>query len=382
MSLALALGGAAILVSGADAEPPEAPDDWMSGPADLVISIGAPAGAEETEADREWLAQLEEDREAIVGIPVQYAGPREFDPPRDSDCLRVDENGDQVSEGQETLGLSAMAEEMSGVKEAHRDAVAGVAYCYDYGGVAVMVAEQTSELMKEIEAVAARYPSLRVDVRPAAAGAEPVAEISRVLIAESEFAGSVTLAGLDSYKGGLKVGVRPEALNIKGGAIGSETIHSWVLKNYGLDLPVQLGASLGMRTTSRAVDGPAYYMGSKIVSNPGGRQCSSGIAVKGVGISGNGIGLLTAGHCAYADYWNGSGSALVGHQFTTSYPSNAQMYGDFKILSGSTYNNRIWTGGVTGTDTMPIVSANWQTLAEGRGVCTSGSEGGGSAGTT
>ncbi|MDR1634139.1 MAG: S1 family peptidase [Bifidobacteriaceae bacterium] len=94
--------------------------------------------------------------------------------------------------------------------------------------------------------------------------------------------------------------------------------------------------------------------------------CSTGVALNLKGATR----LLTAGHCLGSTFINNGN--MVGQTYTTAYPTNADIYGDWKAIQGSTYSNYVWNGTVSGTSTLPINSANWGLRMVGDPVCASG----------
>ncbi|TDC01574.1 hypothetical protein E1091_02575 [Micromonospora fluostatini] len=104
----------------------------------------------------------------------------------------------------------------------------------------------------------------------------------------------------------------------------------------------------------RRDDVPAYYGGGGLLAS--GALCSSGYAVQ------NGAGtvfMTTAGHC-YADgttVSTESGANTYGTVSNRRLPTVTGHAMDFELIGGSSYAGRVFTGGVTSTTSIPVVSA-------------------------
>ncbi|MDR1634788.1 MAG: hypothetical protein LBS27_07720, partial [Bifidobacteriaceae bacterium] len=160
-------------------------------------------------------------------IPFQRAGPSEFFPV-ETDCLSFGDNGYQIWSGEFAPGLHRLSDKLSAIVAANEAVTAGGAICSDRSGAAVFVAERTPELMAQIDAVAAEYPSLPVEIVDVAVGAGTAMPVAMRLF-DADFGASVTLVGVDVYTGGLLVSVLPEAMSREVDPITAETIHAHVL---------------------------------------------------------------------------------------------------------------------------------------------------------
>lgn len=96
-------------------------------------------------------------------------------------------------------------------------------------------------------------------------------------------------------------------------------------------------------------------------------MCSLGVRVK---ISGVQM-ALTAGHCPGGSHYTGGG-VPAGNLYTTAYPGNAYLYGDWKLLSGVSYSGNVFNGGLYSSSKLPGVGINFTPLPDGHKVCTSG----------
>lgn len=85
--------------------------------------------------------------------------------------------------------------------------------------------------------------------------------------------------------------------------------------------------------------------------------------------------MLTAGHCGVHTFTNQRSDGLVqtvGSTYTTAYPGNAWTYGDWQLISGSTYAQWTYSGGLNDSTVLRITGAVWGSLPKGQGMCTSG----------
>ena len=101
-----------------------------------------------------------------------------------------------------------------------------------------------------------------------------------------------------------------------------------------------------------------------------GGRCSSGVPITVNGTETE----MTAGHCTSGNYFNNG--ALIGTTDTTSYPGNANIYGDWKLLSGDPaedYALRTYSGGLSDQTNLIINGAHWSNRPIGAGFCSSGS---------
>jgi hypothetical protein len=117
----------------------------------------------------------------------------------------------------------------------------------------------------------------------------------------------------------------------------------------------------------------AHYMGAALCPSSGKcEQSTEGRCSGGVPLVVNGIEtMLTAGHCTSSSYYNNG--SLVGSQYTTSYPGNADIYGDWKLLYRHDYHPRTYSGGLSDQTTLFMSVADWGPPQVGQGICSSGS---------
>ncbi|WP_434742926.1 hypothetical protein [Micromonospora sp. SH-82] len=117
---------------------------------------------------------------------------------------------------------------------------------------------------------------------------------------------------------------------------------------------IQVSRATTTDSWHRRDDVPSYYGGGGLLS--GSALCSSGYAVQ------NSAGtrfMTTAGHC----YANGatvlteSGLNTYGTVSNRRLPTVTGHAMDFELIGGSSYAGRVFTGGVTSTTSIPVVSA-------------------------
>lgn len=85
--------------------------------------------------------------------------------------------------------------------------------------------------------------------------------------------------------------------------------------------------------------------------------------------------LLTAGHCGAASvYTSGSGTNLViGWRYTTSWPGNADIYGDWQLLYGRDYSDWVFNGApFNDTSSLRGTGLNLGWRATGTFLCSTG----------
>ena len=107
-------------------------------------------------------------------------------------------------------------------------------------------------------------------------------------------------------------------------------------------------------------------MGSRLqytTASGGTASCSSCVPIKTGGV----VRLLTAGHCLGATFTNNG--TQVGTVYTSAYNptnslSNSDIYGDWKLIQGSTYSKLVYSGATASSlTTLTISAADWGTLA-------------------
>jgi hypothetical protein len=260
--------------------------------------------------------------------------------------------------------LEALANKVQLLVDKHTASATGVALCSAFDGVAVFTRPTDGELSSQLAdvAAAASYPVFRYDVP---VGLDAILAAGRSVLA-SDLDGTVIGFAPNIYTGGIDLEAAPGS-----DPDGIATRARDVLARAG-DSAVQVvvhGGAGGEALVTRQADTAPWWMGGQLVA-PGGGYCSSGVRITIAGVDR----LLTAGHCTSSSFTNNGN--LVGNQFTTTYPGNADVYGDWKLLSGSTYGMRVFNGGAYGTTSLGISGAVWGGRPNGSGVCTSGTTAG------
>lgn len=107
-------------------------------------------------------------------------------------------------------------------------------------------------------------------------------------------------------------------------------------------------------------------MGGSVKSDRG-IKCSLGIPVTVNGI----YGVLTAGHGDGTVFTTPVGK-FVGSMYTTSYPGNGKIYGDWKILYRGSYAPNIFNGAANTSSASSLRISGATKRWPGQGVCHSG----------
>lgn len=116
---------------------------------------------------------------------------------------------------------------------------------------------------------------------------------------------------------------------------------------------------------TRLNDYPRFYGGSAI-SGPA--RCSLGFPVT---LNGKKY-AVTAGHCDSGRFFNPGSGTFVGGTWTTTWPGTASRYGDWQLLSGSTYATRLYSDSVSSSASLAISRGNTGSRAIGTELCSSG----------
>ena len=133
------------------------------------------------------------------------------------------------------------------------------------------------------------------------------------------------------------------------------------------DVPVSLEDVEETEGTGRYDDYAPFAMGGSI---RGPETCSLGVPI----FFNNKKMVLTAGHCGMGQFWNGNRESPVGKSWANAVVAgNAYRFGDWQLLSGSTYYPHIWnTPPNNAYSTLPIASVYWGQMAAGTSLCSSG----------
>lgn len=297
-------------------------------------------------------------------------------------CIEFDKAGERVFYTDlYSQELELMELELAKVVESYggENAITGVSYCSRYDGLAIFLPEKAFDLRQALSSIATSYEPFDFVMFDAPRTAREMMDLVETNVDHWSEAGVVGITP-DIYSGGFMIEVQPEDSLDR----SSETVAAIV----GSEVPISVtrGTAQDLSAGRFGDSPPPYTMSSAIclnvtscrrVTTPGsplpgeGNYCSMGVPVTVLGIKM----LLTAGHCIASTY-NHGGS--VGSMHTTTFssiptgPHTTASLGDWRLLKGSSYSPKVYNGGPTGTTTLNITEANWNTRAEGAAVCTSG----------
>ena len=287
----------------------------------------------------------------ITGTP-SYANTAE-DSPEAVQCASP-ESGEGVLQwsGSPSKEVEAAALRAASLVEANPKDLTAAEYCVTYSGVRVL-APAISGATAHLKTLKAEFPNVTFVAE----------EAPQSLAALQAAAGSA--AALLPSSGNFSVAPNPRKGEI-------------VITGEESKRPRGLGKQIGpvriawnnrqvhaAKSSTRYADSAPFYAGAHIVSE--GSMCSTGPRIR---INGTYM-MLTAGHCPGGTHYTGGGLP-VGNRFTTSYPGNADIYGDWKLLSGKSYSDRVWNGGLYDSTSHPGAGINFTPLPYGHRVCTSG----------
>ena len=287
-------------------------------------------------------------------------------------CVEFDESGTPEWFEDSTPELDRLANDLQDIANDNQDLVAGVAYCSHREAVAIFVKSNAKHLSDQLDTVALAHPeSVVYQYIVKHSMSEMMAMMDKI---PGQKMRSHGIGGMhpDIFTGGLTFLMQPADGNAPG---QSETLSQEFASVVGGDVSISVETSEVVEPLyHRYSDIPAYYMGGALCPTSGsctaatGGRCSGGIPLKVNGV----FTMLTAGHCTASRYWNAGNS--VGTQHTTAYPGNARVFGDWKLLKGSSYGLRTFSGGATNDSrSLPITGAEWSLRPTGSSLCTSGS---------
>lgn len=296
-------------------------------------------------------------------VPAQ-AGPSPS--PSDKTCIARDADGQVTWTGDANMDMTEMGEDLAALIADHPGNATGTAFCSHYEGLAVYLSDPTPELTASIKAIGAQHPKAVIETHIVPHSLADLEATGRTLAVSLGLGDNMVGWGPVIYDGSLEVDVKEAALTQR---VQAKT--SVPSSSKGTSSPVAVSyrpGAEGQDAATRLADSSPWYMGGRLSwSNS---YCSSGIpiTVKGVHT------LMTAGHCTGSSFTNNG--SVVGTQYTMAYPGNANRYGDWKLIKGSSYAKRVFSGGLSSGDSHPITAARWATLPLGNGMCTSGSTSG------
>lgn len=279
-------------------------------------------------------------------------------------CIETNDAGAQVWHAPGTNpSATALGDALQSLADAHHDAVAGVAMCSDYSGAAIFVSNPDPTLLANISALGSKFPKAGLHLEHVATGLAAQLAASTRVTRLSDSASTLSGVSPDMYTGGLRVTVQGGSWPVSDAL--RQRVTAAATDGGTVAMPLEfVGGSLGHDLTTRLADTQPYYGGDEIVG-------ASGICSAGFPITVNGVhGMLTAGHCTDTSFTN-NGHAF-GTQYTTAYPGNADVYGDWKLIYGQSYGLRIFSGAVSSSSTLAVTSATWGARQNGLQMCTSG----------
>jgi streptogrisin C len=280
-----------------------------------------------------------------------------------TDCITRGKSGNQEWFGEADSNVTALGNALQEIVDEHPDQATGVALCSHFEGAAVFVASGSEEIDQAIAGIASKFPDLEVLTHDVGAPLSTLIATGAKLLQTPDMKGLVAGVTPDMYAGGLLITVAQEH-----GALSDtdkRLIDGAVKAVNGSLLPLIYEQGGKAELSTRSADYPPYYMGSELVYSTN-YVCSAGVPILIAGVRR----LLTAGHCTGSSFYNNGN--LVGTTYTTSYPGNAGIYGDWKLIQGSTYANYVYSGDLSSNTALAITGAVWGGRPNGTAACSSG----------
>lgn len=290
--------------------------------------------------------------EVSQALPERGESPRAIcESPRSAD-------GDASWDGSSSKEANHADEELASIFSQHRDVWGGVEFCRDYSGLRVYVKNSSSISLADpvkqkhptipiyfvevpfssLDLEAAQDEVMRKDLSPTLS-TEPDPERGRVLVETGAPTGDLKQVRIPSDR-----------------AVGSHAVVPVVYVGNNIES--------GYAST-RGNDASPFTSGADIRAQ--GFMCSLGPRVY---YNGRYV-MLTAGHCLGGTHYTPQGKS-VGNKYTTSYPGNASIYGDWKMLSGKSYSADVYNSGSSSSSRHHGAGANFGALSGGHQLCTSG----------
>lgn len=277
-------------------------------------------------------------------------------------CVVEDSTGSQAWFDAPTSEATAFGQAIQDLVATRPDTAAGAVFCSHYEGVAAFLPTYDMSLKPQLEAIAANYPDMALNVVGVPNALTPLRKLQQAINAVPLLRNALNGIAPDVYNGGLQLGIDPGSWSLR------PTLESQV---------ISLAASLlGRRVTVTSVEQPVanaagtrfadsapYKMGGAIDSAEDGCTTGMPIVVNGV------HGVLTAGHCLGTTFYNNDHT--VGVEYTTAYLANTDIYGDWKIIRGD-FGAFVFNGPYSSSSTLSIDGANWNSQLPGSQLCTSG----------
>jgi len=205
-------------------------------------------------------------------------------------------------------------------------------------------------VMGAVTEILEKYPSVSVTIEQNGLSLDEANVVSSVIASQVKSTSGVVSIGPNITTGGVEIGIDDSQISAEQ---AQQTVTSQLSKTrFSADqIPVNFVTQNGMATNStRAADFSPHAMGAELLSTVSGTTyaCSAGIPLS----VNSGFRLLTAGHCSGSTYKNNG--TTVGTQYTTAYPGNANIYGDWKLLQGSHYALKVFGGPLSSNATLSI----------------------------
>lgn len=299
-------------------------------PANADASIGASPVANTTDrtGQRVWWGESSSELDGIVDLLESRIG-------QQADAFA----GSALSSDRTRVEVYYVT---SGADELRELRIAVGAHAFDQYIVPVQVQYSLTDLLSEQEVISAR-----LDQQPGVASVGP----------------SFTLNA-------IRVGIQQERLNelsangqfIRPGRSSDETMVALGLNDVSSGVPIYVFPEERPEGDGTRRNDSAPYYGGAQISGPS--TCSIGVPIK----IGSARRILTAGHCGAGAFYNSGTSRYVGNTYTTTYPGNADIYGDWQLLAGSTYSLHLYSGSLTSSSYLSIVGGNWGARSEGKSV--------------
>lgn len=304
-----------------------------------------------------------------------------------SDCVVFDESGNQKWFGEADMNVTALGTALQEVVDERPDQTTGVALCSHFEGATVFVESVGDEVNGAITKIASEFSDLKVTIRQVGASLATLIATGTELLNNAEVTKIAIGVGPDMYTGGLFVEVAPDRWPLSDAdrqqvVEHAETISASLSPTMSSSSsptesasspPIMSASSLPIRfeqggeseLSTRGADSSPYYMGAELKYS-GNSVCSAGVPIVISGVRR----LLTAGHCTGSSFYNNG--TLVGTTYTSSYPGNASIYGDWKLIKGSNYASRVFSGSLSSNSSLVISGAVWGGRPNGTGACSSG----------
>lgn len=296
-----------------------------------------------------------------ISLPVADNSPRD----RPSEENYLSEDGMRAFVGTPSEELARLADELQLLADEHPDVFAGVALTSRYSAVEVYVADVGSPALADARTIADSSDEQVLFI-------ENSHSLSGLLAAQDVVArmdlGDVVLSTVapDFLADRLVVGVGsgspeadPRSFSVDPGLAGELAEH--------LDVDVEVIPVPVDEPASRRDDSAPFSMGGEIRS--GSKSCTLGIPINIRGVRY----ALTAGHCQGTDFRTPR-NKHVGTMHTTTWPGNAALYGDWKLLRGD-FGMALFRGGSTSSLRSGIHEGHFGTRSLGRELCASGQSG-------